>query len=134
MTRAPTDASDMTSTERHRPKFILSAPLTHSDWMLREGVAWGPEGVHHMLDACKACGWSRVYWRCLDGGRSLYHSKLMDPQGKWDENNFWHPATPEDEAFTARYTSMSAEGRAALLAKLERYDYGTFDTLAEAVR
>jgi len=124
----------MTSTERHQPKFILSSPVTHSDWMLREGVAWGPDGVHHMLDACKASGWSRVYWRCLDGGRSLHHSKLMDPQGKWDENNFWHPTTPEDEAFTSLYTSMSAEGRAALLAKLERYDYATFDTLAEAIR
>jgi len=115
-------------------KLILSAPLTHSDWMLREGVAWGPEGVRHMLDACKACGWSRIYWRALDGGRSLYHSKLMDPQGKWDENNFWDPGTPEDLAFTQRYTQMSPEARVELLRKIERYDYATFDTLAEAVR
>src|SRR5689334_6964740 len=41
-------------------KLILSAPLTHSDWMLKPGIAWDAEGVRHMLDACKACGWSRV--------------------------------------------------------------------------
>ena len=127
------EAGAGTAQRRRLRKVILSAPLTHSDWMLREGVAWGPPGVHHMLDACKACGWSRVYWRCLDGGRSLYHSKLMDPQGKWDEYSFWNPA-PEDEALTYRYTKTAPEGRKALLAKIERYDYGTFDTLAEAVR
>ena len=37
-------------------KLPLSAPLTHSDWMLKPGMKWGPEGVYHMLDACKACG------------------------------------------------------------------------------
>ena len=25
----------------------MSAPLTHSDWMLRPGVEWGPVGVRH---------------------------------------------------------------------------------------
>ena len=39
-------------------KLILSAPLTHPDWTLKPNIAWGPQGVHHMLDACKACGWS----------------------------------------------------------------------------
>ncbi|UCH35102.1 MAG: family 10 glycosylhydrolase [Armatimonadota bacterium] len=125
---------DRASAEASGRRLILSAPLTHSDWMLREGVAWGPQGVRHMLDACKACGWSRVYWRCLDGGRSLYRSTLMDAQGKWEDNNFWHPTTPEDEAFTQRYTQMTPDARAALLARIERYDYGAFDTLAEAVR
>src|SRR3954465_9403960 len=51
-------------------RLTLSAPLTHSDWMLKPGIKWGAEGVHHMLDACKACGWSRVHWRVLDGGRA----------------------------------------------------------------
>ncbi len=60
-------------------RLVLGAPLTHPDWMLRDGVAWGPEGVHHMLDQCKASGWTRVYWRVLDGGRSLYRSALMNP-------------------------------------------------------
>lgn len=117
------------------PPLLLGAPLTHSDWMLHDGVAWGPEGVHHMLDMCKASGWTRVYWRTLDGGRSLYKSALMDPQGKWDEDNFWNPAAPEDRKLMESYTgTMTPESRAALLQKLERYDYGTFDTLAEAVR
>jgi hypothetical protein len=65
-------------------KLRLSAPLTHSDWMLREGAVWGPAGLRRMLDTCKASGWSRVYWRALDGGRSLYRSRLLDPQGKWE--------------------------------------------------
>jgi hypothetical protein len=114
---------------------VLSAPLTHSDWMLRDGVVWGPEGVRHMLDACKACGWSRVYWRALDGGRSLYKSNVLALQGKWDEDNFWNPASPEDRKLMESYTAgMTPEARAALLRKLERYDYGTFDSLGEAVR
>ncbi len=118
-----------------RPKFILNAPVTHSDWMLRDGVAWGAEGVRHMLDACKASGWRRVHWRALDGGRSLYTSALMEPQGKWDEDNFWNPAEPEDRKLMESYTGgMTPEARAALLGKLERYDYGEFDTLKEAVR
>src|SRR4051794_14334075 len=57
-------------------KLTFCAPLTHSDWMLKPGIHWGPEGVHHMLDACKACGWSRVHWRALDGGRANYASKI----------------------------------------------------------
>ncbi len=116
------------------PKLLLSAPLTHSDWMLRDGVVWGAEGVHHMLDQCKAAGWTRVYWRALDGGRSLYKSSLMDPQGKWDEDNFWNPSDPEDRKLMESYTAgMTPESRKALLEKLERFDYGSFDTLAEAV-
>jgi len=116
-------------------RLTLSAPVTHSDWMLRDGLEWGPAGVKHMLDACKASGWSRVYWRTLDGGRSLYHSALMDPQGKWDEDNFWNPALPADRELMEGYTKgMTPESRQALLAKVERYDYATFDTLAQAVR
>jgi len=29
-------------------KLVLGAPLTHSDWMLKPGIAWGEEGVHHI--------------------------------------------------------------------------------------
>ena len=115
-------------------KLILSAPLTHSDWMLKTGVAWGPEGVRHMLDACKACGWSRIYWRALDGGRSLYRSKLMRPQGKWDADNFWNPQSEADKALLQRFTpNMTPEQRTALRAKFEALDYAHFDSLAEAV-
>ncbi len=80
---------------------ILSAPLTHSDWMGKagkvEGVVWGPEGVRHMLDTCKASGWSIIHWRCMDGGRALYKSKFLVPQcypqGQ-PESAYWTPLNP----------------------------------------
>lgn len=121
-------------TEVDAPRLVLAAPLTHPDWMLRAGVEWGPAGVRHMLDMCRAAGWSRVHWRTLDGGRALYQSRLLAPQGRWDENNFWRPGTPQDLAFfRSFYPDMSAADMAALLARLERHDYAGFDTLAEAV-
>lgn len=115
-------------------KFILSAPLTHSDWMLKPGITWGPQGVHHMLDACKACGWTRIYWRAFDGGRGLYKSKYLKPMGKWDPDSFWSPQTPTDTALVEHYTHMNAEQRRNLTAKFDALDYAHFDPLAEAVR
>jgi uncharacterized lipoprotein YddW (UPF0748 family) len=115
-------------------RLVLGAPLTHSDWILKPGVAWGVAGVRHMLDQCKACGWTQVYWRVLDGGRALYRSKLMRPQGKWDEDNFWQPQSAEDRALLERFTpGMSAERRAELLNKFQGLDYSQFDSLAAAV-
>src|SRR5207244_231456 len=84
-------------------KFILSAPLTHSDWMLKPNIAWGADGVHHMLDMCKECGWNKIFWRVTDGGRSLYKSKLMRPMGKWDDDSFWNPQSDADKALFHRY-------------------------------
>jgi uncharacterized lipoprotein YddW (UPF0748 family) len=72
-----------------------------------------------MLDQCKECGWSRVYWRVLDGGRALYHSELLRPMGRWDNDSFWSPQSETDKA---------------LLKKFDALDYATFDPLAEAVR
>lgn len=95
---------------------LLSSPLTHPDWMMKPDIPWGPQGVHHMLDACKASGWSRVHWRVLDGGRALYRSRLLDPQGKWEEDNYHRH-----------------HGNLDALRKVESLDYATFDTLAEAV-
>lgn len=116
-------------------KFILSAPLTHSDWMLKPNISWGPEGVRHMLDACKACGWNRIYWRVLDGGRSLYKSNLMRPMGKWDEDSFWSPKSEADKALARRFTAgMTDTRRKELLAKFDALDYGQFDPFAEAIR
>jgi Glycosyl hydrolase-like 10 len=116
-------------------KLILSAPLTHSDWALKAGIPWGEPGVRHMLDACKACGWSRIYWRALDGGRSLYKSKLMRPQGQWDEDNFWNPQNDADRQLLQRFTpSMTSDKRAALRSKFSSLDYAHFDSLATAVR
>jgi uncharacterized lipoprotein YddW (UPF0748 family) len=115
-------------------RFILSAPLTHSDWMLKPGIDWGKAGVQHMLDRCKAAGWSRIYWRVFDGGRSLYKSELLRPQGKWDDDNFWNPQSDEDKALQRRFTSgMTAERQAELRKKLEALDYAHFDSLAAAV-
>src|SRR4051812_34540130 len=65
--------------EKSDDRLILCAPLTHSDWMLKPNIQWGEPGVRHMLDACKAAGWSRVMWRVADAGQATYASKLMKP-------------------------------------------------------
>ena len=124
-----------TSKSAEAKALILSAPLTHSDWVLKSGIPWGEAGVRHMLDACKACGWSRVYWRALDGGRALYHSKLLRPQGKWDDDNFWDPKTDAGRQALQRFTpNLGPEQRAAVREKMKVYDYAHFDSLAAAVR
>lgn len=115
-------------------RFITSAPLTHSDWMLRPGALWGEEGVRRMLEACRDCGWSRIYWRVFDGGRALHRSRLLRPQGKWDSDNFWNPAAEEDRRLVESYTpGMDWSARARLLQRLESLDYSEFDSLRAAV-
>ena len=104
-------------------RFILGAPLTHSDWVLKPGIEWGEPGVRHMLDACKASGWSRVYWRALDGGRALYKSRLMRAQGKWDDDSFWNPKSAADQRLAERFTAgLSSAKRAEIRGKLESLD------------
>ena len=79
-------------------KVTLSAPLTHSDWVLKDNVQGlddGLAGVRHMLDMCQAAGWSSIYWRCLDAGRSLYPSRLMDPMGPPQGDNYFNPKPEE---------------------------------------
>jgi hypothetical protein len=122
--------------EGSNARLPLSAPLTHSDWMLKPGMKWGPEGVHHMLDACKACGWSRVHWRVLDGGRAVYASKIVRPSLKVDsESSIWDPQTDAEKAVYKKFFgNISEERRQQILADQQRYDYATFDTLEEAVR
>src|SRR4051812_20373989 len=106
-------------------KFILGAPLTHSDWMLKPNIAWGPAGVRHMLDQCRACGWSRVYWRVLDGGRADYPSKVVRPFAKWDDDSFWSPRTDADRALIKKFNpNMTDAARAALMAKFDGMNYG----------
>jgi hypothetical protein len=103
--------------------------------MLKPGIAWGDEGVRHMLDACKACGWSKIYWRVFDGGRACYKSALLRAMGRWDEDSFWNPQSDADKALLQRFTpGMSPEKRAELLKKFDALEYATFDTLAAAVR
>src|SRR5687768_1041200 len=72
-------------------KLLLSAPLTHSDWMLKPNMKWGSAGVKHMLDACKACGWSHVYWRVFDAGQATYASKLLRPASHPEADNIFNP-------------------------------------------
>jgi hypothetical protein len=63
--------------ESGNEQLFFCAPLTHSDWMLKPLMHWGEPGVRHMLDACKAAGWSRVLWRVADAGQATYATKLM---------------------------------------------------------
>jgi hypothetical protein len=133
----PFGFSALAQTERRTAdprKLILGAPLTHSDWMLKPNIPWGEAGVCHMLDACKAVGWSKIYWRTFDGGRSLYHSKLLRAQGKWDDDNYWNPKTDADKALQQHFSpGYTPEQRAAIRNKFEALDYSTFDSLAAAV-
>lgn len=117
----------------------LSSPLTHSDWVMHtnESVPMGPEGVRYMLDHCKESGWSRIYWRTRNGGLAVYHSGVMDLEGKLDEDNYFNPQTPEDKALTDDINKASGLGEqeaAETLARLESLDYNDFDSLAEAVK
>lgn len=120
---------------RSTGKLILGAPLTHSDWMLKPGIEWGPAGVRHMLDTCRACGWTQVHWRTLDGGRSMYPSKLLRAGDKWDDDSFWSPKDPRDRALAEKIIgNVPQQKREEILAKMARLDYSQFDALGEAVR
>ena len=115
-------------------RLILSAPLTHSDWMLKPGMVWGIDGVKHMLDACKASGWSHVYWRVYDAGRANYPSKLTTSNDIADEDNYYNPQTDADRALRDRLTpGITPELSAEYLAKLAKIDYAAFDSLAAAI-
>jgi hypothetical protein len=115
-------------------KLILSAPLTHSDWMLKPNIPWGPEGVKHMLDACKATGWSRVHWRVFDAGRSTYKSSLLAPGSTPEENSFYSPKGDEDQALFRKYApSMTPQRIAEIQAAFLKMDYSNFDSLAFAI-
>lgn len=110
--------------EEKKP-MILSSPLTHSDWMLHPNEpAWGPEGVRHMLEQCKASGWTKVYWRVFDAGKATYASKLLDPM-KGDTSPELNCHTSGDLAYM-----VSAD----VVARLGKLDYTGFDALKEAVR
>ncbi len=112
-------------------KFILSAPLTHSDWILKDNVPGLDDkltGVRHMLNMCKAAGWNRIYWRCLDAGRSLYPSNLMDPMGMPVADNYFNPK-PEEVGIAG-----AAKNEAMLKKIRERYHYDSIDYTAEAVK
>jgi len=113
----------------------LSAPLTHADWIMRDGTPAGPEGVRYMLDTCKATGWTRIYWRVLDGGLAMYQSKLLEPEVgvKYrDRDWIYNPQTEADKQLIASYGITQANIE-EYYRKIDRIDYSTFDPLAEAV-
>jgi hypothetical protein len=115
-------------------RLTLSAPLTHSDWMLKPGMAPGLDGVKHMLDACKACGWSHVYWRVFDAGQATFASKLARPGIKAERDNCFDPQTDADRAVWNRFFPNLTKDRAAqILEQLARIDYAKFDSLKAAV-
>ena len=114
-------------------KLTLSAPLTHSDWMLKPKTKWGPAGVHHMLDACKACGWSHVYWRVFDAGVSTYKSKLLRPGDKSEVDSYFHPQNNADLAIRQKFSPLTPERAADIERQLKAMDYGNFDSLAAAI-
>ena len=117
-----------------KPSIILSAPLTHSDWMLKPGIQWGEAGVRHMLDTCKAAGWSKIYWRVFDAGRATYKSKLLKPAGRGDEDQFWNPQADADKALLkSYYPNFSEAQKKDIYNKANSLDYTNFDTLAAAV-
>lgn len=100
-----------------RSDIVLSVPVTHSDWMLHHPApAWGPAGVRQILDRCREAGLRRVYWRCLDGGRACYPSKLVDPLHGFDDDNY-HRGQPTEK----------------LVEQLKAFDWGSFDAFREAI-
>ena len=109
--------ADARAQTRPRKPVQLASPVTHSDWMVRAPAPrWGPQGVRQILDRCKQCGWTRVYWRCFDGGRACYPSRLMEPFHNFDEDNYHR-----------------GRDSASVLEKLKPCDFGSFDALKEAI-
>ena len=121
-------------------KIRLGSPLTHNDWLIHkyEEIEMGPEGVHYMLDSCKASGWTRIYWRTRDGGRAYYKSAVSDTHQKRDKDSYNTPQTPKDQKlvdyFEKSMNIADDEEKRKSLAKLESLDYAQFDSLEEAVR
>jgi hypothetical protein len=111
------------------------APLTHSDWMLKPNMKWGEEGVRHMLDVCKASGLSHVFWRTADAGQATYASKVMRPGLRAEADSIFSPRTDEGkEAVRKLLPNLTAEQSRTILEKMTGMDYGTFDSLAAAVK
>ena len=118
----------------HADALFLGVPLTHSDWMLKPNIPWGEPGVRHMLDACKAAGWSRVYWRACDAGQSAYASQVLRPASHPDPDNIFSPGTDEGrDAVKRLLPNLTPEQGNAILTQLAVMDYGAFDSLAAAI-
>ena len=99
-------------------EIILATPVTHSDWVWnhQKRIGHGKRSVKYILDRCKAVGWRRIYWRCLDGGQACYASELVDSVAAgFDADNY--------------HAWMSPGGAMLDIFK----GYKNFDSLKEAV-
>lgn len=79
-------------------RIVLSAPVTHSDWVsrYRARIGHGRKSVEYILDRCKAVGLRRIYWRCFDGGKAMYASQLMDEEWTgYDADSYHAWASPD---------------------------------------
>jgi hypothetical protein len=128
------------SPDRLGNKLVLSTPLTHCDWMLKDnrvGVVWGAEGVRHMLTVCKAAGISQIYWRVLDAGRAMYKSRLVLPGENYEFNEFYNPLTAEEKAlldsFHMDYQRRGHSNR-LISEMINSMDYTNFDSFGSAVK
>jgi uncharacterized lipoprotein YddW (UPF0748 family) len=97
---------------------VLSTAVTHSDWIHghRDRIGHRRQSVTYILDRCKGVGIQRVYWRCLDGGRAMYASQLMDEE--------WVGYEPDN------YHAWKSPGSDV---GYYREEYQGFDSLREAV-
>jgi uncharacterized lipoprotein YddW (UPF0748 family) len=135
-------AESVFSPERGRlqDKLVLSTPITHCDWMLKDNrpeVVWGVEGVRHMLAVCKAAGISQVYWRVLDAGRAMYKSRLVLPGENYEFNEFYNPLTKEEKALLDSYhMDYQRRGHSNRLISemINAMDYTNFDSFAAAIK
>jgi uncharacterized lipoprotein YddW (UPF0748 family) len=75
-----------------------------------------------MLRRCQEFGFQKIFWRCYDCGRSTYPSKLIEPF-RWSDHEDVYQYSP----------GFIPPPDAETMAKCERLDYNTFDSLATAV-
>jgi uncharacterized lipoprotein YddW (UPF0748 family) len=111
-------AQHQRSESSERP-IVLSTPVTHTDWMwmCMDRIGHGPQSVRYILDRCKQLGWQRIYWRCFNGGRATYASKLADGVAVGRDGDNYH-AWKDPGMDTLKFVKPYAE----------------FDCLEEAVR
>lgn len=121
-------------------RLVLSTPLTHSDWILKDdrpGVSFGIDGVRHMLTVCKEAGISQVYWRVLDAGRALYRRKLVLPAEHFEYDQFYNPVTPEEKALLESYHmdyQRRYKSNQTIAEMLWKLDYSNFDSFGTAIQ
>lgn len=94
-------------------RIVLSAPVTHPDWLhhSRHRIGHGRQSVRHILDRCKGAGIQRLYWRCFDGGRALYASQLMDEEWVgYDADNYhaWRSPGQDLDSYLRQYQGFDS--------------------------